>query len=340
VLRGMVTGLTEEAFRINLDVGPAQLDNQFLLGSVLSEASADFIIERPFIDVITTIDDVVNGTATLAEGRTSQVRIDVTNTLDQTVYDLMVEVIPGGNSLTEQSISANTGFFDSNTGTVRWEVANNSSFAEVTPGESRTLNFSVNPGAARTTASYDLVVNVYARRVAEASASEQLLGTSQAAVKFNSTLFTGAQAGRNGVFTDAGPFPPQVGEETTYSLTMVAEAGVNDVTDTMVRASLPVYVDWLKSTQGDGDITFNPVSNEIEWRPGNVSATDRKEISFQVGLTPSVSQVGDTPVLLERQVFTGVDRFTSARLQATGDSVVAELSTEAGYPEDNGVVIR
>lgn len=340
VLRGMVTGLTEEAFRINLDVGPQQLDNQFLLGSVLSEASADFTIERAFIDVQTTIDDVVNGTAVLAEGRTSQVKIDVTNTLDQTVYDLLVEVIPGGNSLTEESISANSGFFDSNTGTVRWEVANNSTFAEVNPGDSRALSFSVTPASARSTASYDLVVNVYARRVAEVSASEQLLGTSQAAVKFNSAIFTGAQAGRGGVFTDTGVIPPVVGSQTTYTLTMVAEAGVNDISDTVVRTSLPVYVDWLEQTQGDGEVTFNPVSNELEWLPGNISANSRKELSFQVGFTPSVSQVGSSPTLLNQQVFTGIDRFTDARLRATSDSVATELSTEAGYPEENGRVVR
>ena len=338
---GVIVGLTEESFRINVDAGPAQPDNQYIVGSILAESGLEFFIERPFIDVVTTINREEENPATITEGEKSSVEVVVTNTLDETVYDMMVEVIPGGNALSDESISAGSGFFDSNSGTVRWEVSNNSSFAVVRPGENRSLSFSVAPTAPQATASYDLVVNVYARRVAERSAAEQLIGTTLVEAKYSSEIFTGSQAGHNsGAFTDAGPIPPTVGERTTYTLTLVAEAGVNDLTDAVMTTSLPVYIEWLDNIEGDGEIIYNSVSKQIEWRAGNILSNDRKEVSFQVAITPSSSQIGRIQALINRQTLRATDRFTGERLQAVADQVYTELSTEAGYEEGNGEVQR
>lgn len=338
-ITGIVVGLSEEAFRINVTAGPAQPDNPYLVGSVLAEAGIDYVIERPFIDVVTAINDRNTGPVVLEQGEQSTVTVEVTNTLEESIYDMMVEVVPGGNALSETSINSDSGFYDSNSGTVRWEVANNSSFSVIKPGESRVLSFGISPTAPRTTASFDLIVNIYARRVAETSAAEQLVGTAAVEAKYSSVLFTGSQAGHNaGIFTDSGTIPPVVGTETTYTLTMVAEAGVNDLTDAVITTSLPVYVDWKDAVQGDGEIIYNDVAQQLEWRTGNILSNARKEVSFQVGITPSVSQVGATPLLMNRQTFRATDRFTGARLQAIADPVFTELSTEAGYPEDNGQV--
>lgn len=340
VLTGVVVGLTEESFQINFSAGPAQADNQYIVGSILAESNIDFFIERPFIDVLTTIDGSTDRSVIIEQGKKSGVDVEITNTLDETVYDMVVEVVPGGNALNEKSIFGANGFYDSNSGTVRWEVANNRTFAEVQPGESRKLSFDVTPDAPKATASYDLVVNVYAKRIAETSAAEQLIGTALIEAKYSSELFVGSQAGHGGAFAASGPIPPLVGETTTYTMTMVAEAGVNDLTDVVLNTSLPVYVEWPDNIQGDGELIFNPVSKQIEWLPGNIIAGARKEVSFQVEITPSLSQQGSSPMLLRSQSARATDRFTGERLQAGAPAVYTELSTEAGYAEDNGVVGR
>jgi hypothetical protein len=339
-LTGVVVGLTEESFQINFSAGPARTDNPYLVGSILAESNINFFIERPFIDVLTTIDGETNRSVTLAQGDRSTVDVEITNTLEETVYDMVVEVVPGGNALNEDSVVGTNGFYDSNSGTVRWEVSNNRSFAQVAPGEERSLSFSVTPDSPKPTASYDLVVNVYARRVAETSAAEQLIGTALIEAKYSSELVIGSQAGHGGLFASSGSIPPVVGETTTYTITMVALGGVNDLTDVIFNTSLPVYVEWTENVQGDGDLVYNPVSKQIEWKPGNILSGDQKEISFQLEFTPSLSQRGQTPVLLRTQTARATDRFTGERLQAQADPVVTELSAEAGYEKDNGVVIR
>jgi len=339
-LRGIVTGFSDESLRINFDLGPAQTNDPFIVGSLLAEAEADFVIENPFIEIVTKVNGDETSAVALEEGQDSRVELEITNTLDSTVYDLFVEVVPGGNALNEDSIQATNGFYDSNSGTIKWEVSNNNSFESVGPGESRRLNFTVSPSAVQPTASYDLVVNVYARRVAEPSASDQLVGTTLIEAKYDSKIFLGSQAGRGGVFTPVGVVPPQVGQTTTYTVTLVAEAGVNDLTDVVVDTRLPIYVNWRDSVQGDDELTFNTVSQQLQWNAGSIPSGARKEVSFQVSITPSASQAGSTPVLVQSQTMRATDRFTGTRLQATADPVYTELSTEAGFDEDNGIVTR
>ena len=338
-LQGVVTGLTEETFRINLDVGPSNPDNQFMVGASLADAKTDFVIERPFIDVAISINGDEDREVIVPQGEKSRVNIGITNTIDETVYDMVVEVVPGGNALTNTSIVSHEGFYDSNTGTVRWEVANNPSFGELLPGDRRSLTFEVNPGTNYTTASYDLVVNVYARRVAESSALETLIGTVRAEAKYSSTIKVASQAGRNtSVFTDTGPVPPKVGEVTTYTLTMRAEAGANDMANAVVETSLPLYVNWLNAYEGEGDLTYNSVSKSIQWVIGDISSGQHKEMSFQVSFLPSTSQLRSIPVLLNKQIMRANDRFTGELLQDDSEAVRTELSAEMGFLEDNGKV--
>jgi hypothetical protein len=339
-LRGVVTGFSDESLRINFDLGPAQANDPFIVGSLLAEADTDFVVESPFIGITTKVNGDEATNVVLEEGEDSRVELEITNTLNSTLYDLLIEVVPGGNVLTESSIQTSNGFYDSNSGTIKWQVANNNSFESFGPGESRRLNFVVSPSGVQPTASYDLVINVYARRVAEPSASEQLVGTTLIEAKYDSSVLFGSQAGRGTLFTQLGDLPPKVGQTTTYTVTLVAEAGVNDLTDAVVETSLPIYVDWRDSFQGEGELTFNTVSQQLEWNAGNITSGARKEISFQVSIDPSSSQVGSTPVLVQTQTLRATDRFTGTRLQADASPVYTELSTEAGFPEDNGIVVQ
>jgi hypothetical protein len=340
-LQGIVLGLTEETFRINFAAGPADPGSQYQIGTSLADSRADFTIERPFINVEVAINNDTDRAAVIKEGERATVVVDIKNTLDETVYDMVVEVVPGGNALEVNSISSSNGYYDSNTGTVRWEISNNPTFDRLLPGDSRQLRFEVEQGSTRTTAAFDLVVNVYARRVAETSAQETLIGTAKAEAKYSSTIALGSQANRNSAgFVERGELPPKVGVETTYTLTIVAEAGANDVVDAVVDTSLPVYVEWLDAYDTEGTVTYNNVSKKLQWSIGTIEAGKRKELSFQVSIRPSVSQVGDQPTLLNTQNIRCNDRFTGALLQDTASAVTTELSGEMGYQYGNGEVVQ
>lgn len=338
-LKGVVSGLTEEKIHINFTAGTASADNQFIVDAVLDEVRTDFLIEQPFIDVEIAIDGDTDREAVISEGQDSFVNVIVRNTLDETVYDLAVEVIPKGNAIGGESIGGQSGFYDSNSGKIRWEVSNNQNFAKVKPGDSRSLKFSIRPNSVRTTASYEVDVNVYAKRLADSSALETLIGSNHAVAKYSSHLSLKGQAGRNtSTFKDSGPVPPKVGETTTYTVTLVAEAGANNINGVVVETSLPLYVDWLNEYEADGKVTYNSVSKKIEWNIGDIDLEKRKELSFKVALKPSASQVRSIPSLINSQIIRGNDSFTNERLQDEAPAVKTELSPEMGFSDGNGTV--
>jgi hypothetical protein len=334
-IKGVVSGLTEERFGVHFNAGIADPDNPFIVGSMLAETRTEFVIERPFIAVDISIGGDADRQAVLEPGSETQVAITIKNTLSEAVYDMVVEVVPDGNALTQQSIDDRDGFYDSNKNLIRWETANKPDLEYINPGDSRMVNFNIKPSANVGTASFGVTVNVYARRVAEASAQEQLIGSVAAEAKYASTATVGGQA-----LHMTGPLPPMVGQTTTYLITLVVEAGNNNITNAVVTSALPAHIEWLNDFSGLGSIEYNLVSKQITWNVGDVVARERRELSFSVALLPSVSQVGITPVLLNSQTLVATDRFTGTPLTADASLITTELSKEAGYQEGNGQVVN
>lgn len=334
-LKGSVSGLTEESFGINFTAGLAQANNQYIVGASLAEARSEFTIEKPFIDVGIEIDGDSDRSVVIPSGKQAAVQISIANTLDETVYDMVVEVVPGGSALNSQSIQTRGGFYDSNTGIIRFEPANNSSFQEVRPGDTRTLDFSIIPADNQGAATFDLVVNVFARRVAERNAQEQLIGTVKAEARYASEAIVGAALNLK-----SGPIPPAVGQTTVYQAKLVVAAGANNMSGAIVTTSLPAYVTWLNDYSGEGAVTYNSALRQIEWRAGNVDANSQKELNFSISILPSTSQVGITPIVINGQELRAVDGFTGTPLSASARPVTAELTAEAGYAEGNGRIIN
>ena len=337
---GVIVGLQDEMLRLTVAAGPASSGNSFTFESQLTEAEFDFVIEQSFIAIGTSINGQSGEQVVLEAGEKSRVEVSLTNTLPDNLYDLSVEIVPSGSALSERSVSAGQGFYDSETGNLRWSVSSNPDFAQVRSGEKRRLVFMVNPNDTVTSASYDLLINVYARRVDEPNASEQIIGSKKVNIRFSSGLIAGSQAGHNSLLATSGPVPPVVGDTTIYTITMLAQASGNNLTDVVMKTSLPAYVDWLDQVEGAGELTFNPVSKQIEWQVEAVSAGAQIETSFQVSITPHATQIGRTLTLLNPQMLWATDNFSGGQLQIRAKAVSTELSTEAGYQENNGVVGR
>jgi hypothetical protein len=335
-IKGEVNGLANENLNFSFSAGPAKTDNQFIVGSVMASTRTELTIEKPFIDVDIKIAGSTDNPVIIPVGKeATDVVIDVINTLDEAVYDMVVEVVPSGNVINQNSISTREGFYDSNRGVIRYEVANNPNFAQVRPGDSRQLDFSIVPAKINSTATFDLVVNVYAKRIAEVSAQEQLIGTSKASAKYASDAVVSTT-----MRVLSGPVPPKVGETTTYGVTLTVGASGNDITGAVVTASLPTYVTWQNEYQGTGNVSYNPVSKQLQWQVGDVDGGTQKELLFAVSLLPSASQVGITPVLVNRPELQATDRFTGTSFTNFAQPLTTELSRESGYDDGNGRIIQ
>lgn len=338
-IKGRVSGVANEEAEIQLSAGSPRSDNQFIMGSVMTKAKTGYTIEYPFIDVEVGVNRDTDGLATIEAEVDSEVVVKVKNTLAETIYDMRVEVSPKGNLVRDNQLVIPSGFYDSSSKTIRYEVSGMPSLAEVRPGETREFTFTVKPDKNQKTGSFDISTSIFARRVSESNAAEEVVGTAVSQVKYSSKIELGAQVGHNdGIFADEGPVPPVADQTTTYTLTFVAQAGVNDISGAVMTTTLPQYVSWLDKYDGVGSVEYNPVAKQLKWSIGNVQAGTSKQLQVQVSLLPSVTQVGKTLTIVGAQELRATDSFTEVALRAQNQVLNTELSTEAGFSAGNGMV--
>lgn len=326
-ITGVFTGGAEEEFVMDYSVGVPRSDNQYILESVYATARSEFVIEEPFIDVELSANEQSGDSVVLAGGARSEFAMRITNTLDESVYDMYATAQVSGNALDQDTLQVSNGFYDSNTDLIRFDVTTNDDLEEVGPGENFTLRFTNVPEQIPT-GELEVAVNVFARRVSEGRAQEQLVGSERMVVQYSSVIAGSARTLHDdGAFNDSGPIPPVAGEETTYTIELTAEAGVNDLTEASVTASLPTHVNWLDTYEGDGTMSINPVNQELTWDIGSLNAEREAAVAFQVSLTPSRSQIDQTPVLLNTQYLRARDRFTGAIIREENQLITTDLET-------------
>ena len=165
-------------------------------------------------------------------------------------------------------------------------------------------------------------------------------------VYVNSNISLASNVNYNfGPFKNTGPIPPKVGKETTYTVTWKINNTFNNASNVVVSAVLPSYVKFLNNISPSNEpLTYNPVSGEVDWAVGNIK-TDTgynnispRQVSFQVSIVPSVTQVGSVPILVGLSSLSGIDAFTGSTLKSTFDSVTTEVMTDPLYTNSEAMV--
>jgi len=333
-IRGVPSGVSNESFTIGIQAGTPRSDNQFVVGSVLAQSEAVFTVEQPFVRVGIETNGRKGDTIVLPTGSETDFVLTVENTRPEPVYDMKVTVLPRGSAFREARLRVTDGFYDSVQKEIRFEPSGMASLGRVLPGERREFRFQLSGDTEQTTASVVVEVSVFARRVDEDNVAEELIGATKTTVQYASTPTM-----RRQINQISGPVPPVANQETIYQLSLEAGAGANDLTGATVVTTLPQYVRWLDTYEGPGTVTYNPVNRELRWSVGEIKGRASAVLGVRVGITPSVLQVGNSPVMMGRQELTATDRFTGSPVQAEAPPITTEMSPESGYDAENGVVL-
>jgi len=326
-LSGIMSGSQDEEKVFDVSVGLPNERDRFSLASVFTIGTAEVKIEAPFLGVDVSVNDNTSAVVIADPGDTIDVRVTFTNTLDSTVYDGVIEVALKGAAANNVEVNAGSGFFNSTTDTITFDSVDNKSLKEMVPGKSNTVSFSMKPKSTiASTPEIVLEVTGKGKRVFEDRVPQELAATESRTIKFASTAgLTSGVAFFGSVFANTGPTPPVAEQETTYTLILEASAGSNDMTDTVVTATLPPYVVWLDTVSPQGEVSYSAGSRTLSWDAGTVDANKKKQVSIQVKLTPSTSQVGIVPTVLDTQRLRATDRFTGTTVRADAPAVTTAL---------------
>lgn len=346
VIHGVAIGQDTEERVFRFEVGGQSQTNPEELVTAYQTVEHPLTIARPFVD----LDLVINGVAgtnevSVVPGSIVSGTINWANQLPYPLYDVEVNAVFDGPLLNLASVKAQGGFWRSMDRTLLWTSQTTWPFKQVNPGErgALTFNFTTAPLGGDTSArdpSLRILLTVKGRRVFEEDGSvpEIVSATAERTVKLGTDLALLSRVRYSGTpFTNIGPYPPRVHTETTYTVSWQVTNTTNDIGDASVRATLPLYVSWMGNISPTNEaISYNPTTHEITWRVGDVPAgtgyrTQAREVAFQVAFTPSISQRGQMPNLVENQKLRGVDRFTGAVVEKDMGRMTTSLTNDATF---------
>jgi len=137
------------------------------------------------------------------------------------------------------------------------------------------------------------------------------------------------------VFTNSGPIPPKVEQETTYEVSYDLRNSSSDIENAQIVARLPQHARWKGVVVPGGEnVTYSDVTREITWNIGSIPAgagyvSAPRVLSMQIGVFPSSSQVGESPLLIEKSEFVGYDTYTKTNVTALGQAVSTNTVDDA-----------
>lgn len=137
-------------------------------------------------------------------------------------------------------------------------------------------------------------------------------------------------------FQNSGPFPPKVGQTTTYTISWRVQNFSNDVRNLKVKANLPDYVTLTgEFLPNDSKFAFDSSSREIVWEIGDLAASSfSPELFFQVRFTPLPNQKGQAPEIISSPKIIAQDVWTDQNLQFSASAI----DTTLGGLTENGIV--
>ncbi|TSD01171.1 MAG: Uncharacterized protein Athens071425_475 [Parcubacteria group bacterium Athens0714_25] len=151
---------------------------------------------------------------------------------------------------------------------------------------------------------------------------------------------------RSGPFKNTGPLPPKINSETTYTVNLSLSGNSNDLSGVKIKVPLLPYVRWLNSFSPSGEnLSFNDRDGTVVWTidkllSGTGIISPKKEVSFQIGFTPSVSQENSSPILVGDGEVSAFDDFIKDYFNATIHSLNTVLSSDQGFKSSEGHVVK
>ncbi len=357
-IRGTLEGQDDEQESFRAAAGTIETDTALELAATYGSAFETVTIKRPFVGLDVALNQST-ASEYIADSR-EPVRVDIgwVNNLPGEITAGEIQATLAGRPLDPTSVSAPKGFYNSTQNTILWNQTSDSKLAQISAGDAGQISFTFASlslvsaeGAALRQPVLDLVVKFKGKHLDDNGKAVPVYSEVKRKIKFSSAVQLAAKTlQRTGAFTNHGPLPPKVGAETSYTIVWSVLNSANSLDAAQVSATLPPYVRWLGATKPSSEtVKFSGAESsggEVVWQlgqvaPGTGTAGPAREVSFQVALTPSVSQVGSAPVLVSEATLSAFDTFTKATLTAKLKRALdTVLVNEAGFQLGEDRVVK
>ena len=306
-------------------------------------ASEKVTIKKSPLNLSVSINGKDDSANTAYAGEMIRVDLGWVNNLSSSIKNVQIELEIKGEAYDQRSVSITKGAYRSYDNKAVWNSASLKDLISIAPGSSgkAQLGFSIkNPLPIYKQGDKDFSVSAEARIIGFGTSDEfenkQIEDSAKKEIKIGSRLqAVGKTLHYSGPFQNSGEVPPKVGAETTYTIVWSLANNANDLAEAKITASLPPYVSKESSVNPeDSDLRFDEKNATLIWNVGEVLAgtgviMPAKEVSFQVTFSPNLTQVGETPILVNKALVEARDAFTDENISTEIPSLTIQLSGDS-----------
>lgn len=348
MLKGTLTGNEGDTQRFFAQIGTEQNGDYF----AFAEATSIPLISASPLFIEQNVINQQNNVANI--GQDLNYRLKYRNTTSYTIDEITITVKFDTPTIEPASVTVQKGYYDSSAGILSWNASSLKDLESLSPGEEGELEFTarvVNRLPINDSGDKNFVVRTVAEitspNVPLALAGTQISGKNNLEVKINSRLVLNAK----GFYTDSllpnsGPVPPKVGQKTTYTIYWQVLNVSNDLSDATIEASLPSYVQWQGNfSPRNEDLSYNQATGKVVWKIGRLSAGvgiifPVRQVAFQIGVTPSINQVGTVIKAVKEMSVSAQDNFTQQTLDYSTADIGTDMSGDPTVGFEKGKVVN
>ncbi len=353
-IRGKLEGQDEEARVFRFMAGSYSPENNKVIGTEYTSTSQEISITKPFMTVGVSIDGNSENQQYVARFDDS-VKVDVSyfNNLTTPIIDAEISVKLAGSAFEKSSVSPDEGIYRSDDSEITWNGITTSELRDIGAGESGRVSFDITPrnlsNSTRAIINPELKldISIKGKRNSENNVPENLISTAQRTIKISSDVHLGGQVVRSsGPFENSGQIPPVAERETTYTIFWTVDNTTSNISNAQVQSSLPPYVRWVGNVGPSSEnIKYNSTDGTLVWNVGSVgthtsNTSRRRQVAFQVALKPSITQVGEIPVLVNQSYLVAQDDFTGETLRSNLGTLNTRFSTDPTFREGDEKVVQ
>lgn len=306
---------------------------------VYSSVLQKIVLENPFLDIKVLVNNQDQKEYAVEGGKEVEVTINWKNNLSTSISDAEIIASLSGNIFNKNNVTESGGYYDSLNSQIIWNKSTFRSLGNIEPGGSGSVSFVFTPLDIN---SLSGVRNPQALVSVSIKGKQPLYGTdfssidnfTEKIVKLKTDFQVASSLGYL-----SGSLPPKAETTTTYIVTWTLSNTTNSVNQANVSATLPIYADWVGFVAGTKEnITYNKENREINWKIGSVlpgtGLDSNREASFILTFKPSLSQVGQAPVLIQNITLTGNDSYSGAQVGNTRSNLY--ISSISGVTAGSG----
>jgi hypothetical protein len=365
VVNGTLTGDSGDDRIFHFIAGTSSSTPYKKVDTPLSVVTFKSGISQAFLKLGLIINESTSKKVVVAPGDKVTVAVSYQNNLSKAIDNAVIVAKLSGINIDGANVRSSDGFYRSADGAVFWDkTTTNGRLEHLDPGEKGTVQFTfempTSDQLVNTQSPHlDISVNAAGSRIEENGVPQTLQSTARSSISLASELQLIAEGlYYTNPFGSAGPMPPKANTETTYAVVFTITNTTNKISGATLTAQLPPYVRWVGIySPAAENVTFNQLESTVTWRLGDIDAnvglngTQPRQAAIAIGFTPSTSQIGQQPVILQNIVLKGtdesgvalskkIDDLTSNLSKVSKSSTDILVSGDAGFTAANAVVVK